>query len=154
MKYFFTLSILAFSTLLFSCNKKNHSLTVTENKIVGQYRFEKVVVEQNIFKREDITGEYSDMILQLNDKKQAAIIDNTTGITITGFWDMSERYNTNTYSDDNTTTNVQYTLNIEVSGARGQDMWFYSDDATISAHKLQFKTHRADGDYIYKLEKL
>lgn len=134
-----------------ACNKTDND--ILNRKIVGQYTFEKVTVSDGFLSNKNITDQYDDMVLQLNNKHEAAIIDAKNGITYTGDWSVTQ--NNNTYTDDDgTNTNVNYYIDIYVSANRGQVIHFEGKNANINAHKMQFKVDRADGTYRYKLNKL
>lgn len=134
------------------CRKTNID-TATHKRIVGQYRFEKVTIYDGFISTENITNEYSEMILQLNNKREAALIDTKNGITYIGNWHATEVKSSYT-DDDGTTTNTTYFLDIYVAGDRGQIRHFAGRNATINPHRLKFTVDRADGCYKYKLKKL
>lgn len=147
------LSLLALIALTIASCQKTAIPDNIHNRIVGQYRFEKVTIYDGFVTFTNITDRYAHMILQLNDKNEAAIIDSENGITYTGEWHATQVNNTYT-DDDGYTTNTTYFLNIYVSAGRGQVMHFDGQNATINPHRLKFNVQRADGRYKYKLKKL
>lgn len=151
------LYISAISTLVLlniACTKNDH-LTPLERKAVGQYSFEKVVIHKDGFKTENITQQYHNMILQLNDKREAALIDRNNNITYLGKYDIVVQNGTTMTDDDgNTTTNSNNTIIIDIKGGgRGGDYHWVGEDASFG-NKLRFNTQKADGRYAYKLDKI
>lgn len=76
-----------------SCTKKD-GLTEAERKAIGQYKFEKVTIQKGFLKNENVTQQYNNMILQLNDKKEATLIDQNNSITYFGKYDVVTETNT------------------------------------------------------------
>ena len=93
--------IAALSLILLSVSscQKNDDLTPVERRAVGEYKFEKVVIHDDWFDNKNITQEYNNMILQLNDRKEAAIIDQNNNVTYYGKYDIVEQRG-NTVTDD------------------------------------------------------
>ena len=67
---------------------KTDNLTYLERRAVGEYTFEKVVIRNDFQKSENITQDYHNMVLQLDDRKQAALIDRNNGTTYIGKFDI------------------------------------------------------------------
>ncbi len=135
-----------------SCRKTRVSDNIVR-RVVGQYTFEKVTVSDGFLNMDNITHKYDQMVLQLNNKREAAIIDAKNGITYTGDWSITQVNNRYT-DDDGSTSDVTYLLDIYVSAGRGKILHFDAYNTTINPHKLKFTVDRADGKYRYKLSKL
>lgn len=136
-----------------ACTKTTSVPRAVHNRVVGQYIFDKVTVSDGFLNYDNITDEYKGMILQLNDKKEAAIVDVNTGITYTGDWNVTA-YQSSYTDDDGTTTDTDYFIDIYVSGGRGRIFHMEGRNAIINPHRMQFQVDRADGTYRYKLKKL
>lgn len=138
-----------------SCTRQNNTVRpAVERKIPGEYRFEKVTLHDGFLSSDDVTGDYNNMILQLNDQHEAALIDQNQDITYFGNWQVYSK--TVYYSDDDngSQSNDEYTLMIDVQAGRGQAYSFHGKNAQINLHKIKFEVQRADGKYKYKLCKL
>lgn len=122
-------------------------------RIVGQYRFEKVTVNDGFLSTKNITDEYEEMILQLNNRYEAALIDVKNNITYTGDWRVTE-YTGSYTDDDGTSTDTDYFLDIYVSNGRGQIFHLEGRNANINPHRINMQVERAEGTYRYKLKKL
>ena len=138
--------------------KKTFTESIANKNAVGQYTFEKVTRSDGFLNRKDITNEYNNIVLQLNDKNEAALINNETGVTYIGNWHITETYTTNySYDDDDgggSNSTANYTLTIHVSESARRSLNFYGKNATIRRHKIRFQEQKGDGKYRYKLNKL
>ncbi len=139
-----------------SCTKKD-GLTEAERKAIGQYKFEKVTIQKGFLKNENITQQYNNMILQLNDKKEAALIDQNNSITYFGKYDVVTETNT-TYTDDdgNTSSSTNNTIIIDIDHpTRGGNGWYWHGrNASIGNKKMRFTDERAEGRYSFVLDKI
>lgn len=121
------LPILALS--LKSCDRDYYQARA-ERKAVGQYKFQKVVRHHGFLDAENITDEYDNMILQLNDKFEAALIDQNNNVTYTGDYDVIV---SNTYDyDDDGSSDQQYTIIIDLrSSGRGNSGYYFVGEMLI-----------------------
>ena len=149
--------IAALSLILLSVSscQKNDDLTPVERRAVGEYKFEKVVIHDDWFDNKNITQEYNNMILQLNDRKEAAIIDQNNNVTYYGKYDIVEqRGNTVTDDDGNTSTNINYTIIIDIkSPGRGSGFHWVGENASFG-NKMRFTVKRTNGRHTFKLDKI
>lgn len=147
----FIISILA-TVLLYSCTKQPH-LTPQERRAIGQYTFEKVIRNDGFLKSDDVTHEYHNMILQLNEHKEAALIDQDNDITYLGKYDVVTQ---DMVSNDGSTTTEEHTIIIDIkpNGGRGNNFHWVGEEAQINQQKIRFKVQKADGRYRFKLNKL
>lgn len=150
-------SVLFFAVILLcSCDKKD-GLTYAERKAVGQYKFEKVTVIDDFVRTENITQQYNNMILQLNDKKEAAIIDQNNSITYLGRYDVITQTTTGITDDDgNTSTNSDNTIIIDIkSPGRGNNQFYWvGENASFSNRKMKFTVHKGGSRYQFRLDKM
>ncbi|MCB0699101.1 MAG: hypothetical protein H6551_04610 [Chitinophagales bacterium] len=144
-------ALLLIATMFNACKKQCQN--IAQKNAVGQYKFEKVVRHYDLLKTENRTGDYNNMILQLNDKNQAALIDQNNNITYTGKYEIYTDYYGN---DDDGNSNVNYTIIIDLKGnGRGEsDYYLYGENANIGRNKLYFWVRRGDGRYKFKLDKI
>lgn len=152
MKHIHFLLLLIPITILSACTK-NSQLNFAERRAIGQYKFEKVVRHHGFLKTDNLTQDYNNMILQLNDKKEAALIDqNNNNITYFGKYDIIA--NTGG-TDDDGNTDTEYTIVISIeSNGRGNQFHWVGQDASFTQGKMRFDVHRADGRYAFKLDKI
>lgn len=131
---------------------KTDNLTYLERRAIGEYIFEKVVVRNDFQKSENITQDYHNMVLQLDDKKQAALIDRNTSTTYLGKFDIVTQYIGNDDDGNNTSEN---TIIIDIkSPNRGTNFHWVGEDANITTGRLRFKARKADGRHVFKLKKI
>ncbi len=152
-----SLYILLACTVIFSsaCTKSDN-LTQVERRAVGQYKFEKVTVYKDFLNTDNVTQEYNNMILQLNDKKEAAIIDQNSGLTYLGKFDIVTQPTAN-YTDDEGNTNYSedHTIIIDIkSPGRGTSFHWVGEHANITRNKIRFKAQKSDGKYRFRLDKI
>lgn len=137
---------------MYACEKADKS-----HKIVGRYKFEKVVIRDGIINTENITQDYNNMILLLDDAGRAELVDQNNNINYYGVYQYDEDVDTYYLADDdggnyNNTNNS--TILIDVSDTvRGRRHHFLGKNVYRTQNKLRFTVPRADGDYRYKLEK-
>lgn len=136
--------------------EKNDGLTEAERRAIGQYKFEKVTLHNGFLKSDNRTQEYNNMILQLNDKKEAALIDQNNSITYFGKYDVVTETYTTTDDDGNTNSNNDYTIIIDIkSNNRGGNTYYWhGKNASISNKKIRFSAERAEGRYSFVLDKI
>lgn len=136
--------------------EKNDGLTEAERRAIGQYKFEKVTLHNGFLKSDNRTQEYNNMILQLNDKKEAALIDQNNSITYFGKYDVVTETYTTTDDDGNSNSNNDYTIIIDIkSNNRGGNAYYwYGRNASISNKKIRFSAERAEGRYSFVLDKI
>lgn len=144
---------IAAGVLLSACSKKD-GMTYAERRAVGQYKFEKVVVHDGL-RSTNVTQDYNNMILQLNNVKEAALVDQNAGVTYLGKYDIIEQTGTTTTDDDgNTTTNTDYTIIIDIkSPGRGNSYHWVGKNASFGS-KMRFDAEKADGRYSFRLDKI
>jgi|GEM_PF-7059658 len=151
------LFILLAGTIIFSNScRKSDNLTFVERRAVGQYKFEKVTVNRDFLNTDNVTQEYNNMILQLNDEKEAAIIDQNNGVTYLGKYDIVTQPTAN-YTDDegNTSYSDNHTIIIDIkSPGRGTSFHWVGENATITKNKIRFKAQKSDGKYKFRLDKI
>lgn len=138
-----------------ACTKQDN-LSRAERKAVGQYKFEKVTLVKDFLNTVNVTQDYNNMILQLNDKKQAAIIDQNNNITYLGKYDVvTQRVANGTDDDGNSNYNNEHTIIIDIkSPGRGSNFHWVGQRANITNSKLRFEAEKADGKYKFKLDKI
>lgn len=155
MKAFTLIATLSLILLSVSSCQKNDGLTPVERRAVGEYKFEKVVIHDDWFDNKNITQEYNNMILQLDDKKEAAIIDQNNNITYYGKYDVIEQRGTNVTDDDgNTSTNVNYTIIIDIkTNGRGNGFHWVGQNASFG-NKMRFTVKYPNERYKFKLDKI
>lgn len=145
---------MAIAGLMFTSCTKSYQASVAERKAVGQYKFEKVVRHDGFLNSDNLTQEYNNMILQLNERKQAALIDQNNNITYVGKYDIVTQtvYN----GDDNGSSSTEHTIIIDVSvdGSRGTQLHWVGQNARITNNKLKFSAEKPDGRYVFKLDKI
>ncbi len=136
--------------------EKNDGLTDAERKAIGQYKFEKVMLHNGFLKSDNVTQQYNNMILQLNDKKEAALIDQNNSVTYFGKYDVVTSSYTTTDDDDNTNSNNDYTIIIDIkSNNRGGNTYYWhGKNASIGNKKIRFSAERAEGRYSFVLDKI
>ncbi len=139
---------------LSACNNDYYQ-TRAEEKVVGQYKFQKVTKNEGFLNTDNITGEYNNMILQLNDEFEAALIDQNNNITYTGYYEVIAS-NDNNWSDDDDGGDREYTIIIDLrnSGRGNSGYYFVGQDARIRPHKLIFNVYKGNDTYRYKLDKI
>lgn len=152
MKKTLLIPALLLIAIMFNACKKQYQ-NIAERNAVGQYKFEKVVRHYDILRTENLTGDYNNMILQLNDKYEAAIIDQNNNVTYTGHYEIYTDYYDNN-NDGNSDPNYTLIISLEGNGRGESDYYFYGEDANIGRNKLQFWVRRGDGRYKYKLDKI
>lgn len=147
-----TAFILLLGTLIFASCTKNDHLTYWERKAIGQYTFEKVVIHDGFLNSTNVTQRYHNMILQLNEKKEAALIDRNNDITYFGKYDVVTQQQ---YTDDdgNTTNNTTIIIDIR-SEDRGNAFYWVGKNATVNNNRIRFTSKKADGKYVFKLNKI
>ncbi|MCB0696140.1 MAG: hypothetical protein KDC07_02170 [Chitinophagaceae bacterium] len=138
-----------------ACNKYPN-LTQAERKAIGQYKFEKVTKHKDFLSSENVTQDYNNMILQLNDQKEAALIDQNNNVTYFGKYDVvTQRTSTGTDDDGNTNYTSNHTIIIDIkSPGRGSNFHWVGEDANITNNKIRFTAHRSDGKYKFRLDKI
>lgn len=148
--------LLAGLLFMTACDKKD-GLTYAERKAVGQYKFEKVVVYDDFLGSKNITQDYNNMILQLNDKKEAALIDQNNSITYFGKYDVITQTGT-TYVDDDgsssTTTEHTIIIDIKASGRGGNAWHWVGENASFGDKKMRFSARKTDGRHQFRLDKI
>lgn len=145
------------AVILFSAAcEKNDGLTEAERKAIGQYKFEKVVRHDGFLKSDNVTQQYNNMILQLNDKKEAALIDQNNSITYFGKYDVVTATNTFTDDEGNNNSNNDHTIIIDIkSNSRGGTAYYWlGENANITNRKIRFNAEKADGRYSFVLDKI
>lgn len=147
-----SLIILSAIIIMASCTKNNNQ-TWAERKAVGEYTFEKVILEnENGFKIDNVTQQYNNMVLQLNDKKEAALIDRNHSITYFGKYEIVEEYVNNDDDDDNSS---DYTIIIDIkSPGRGEATFHWVGEDASFGNKLRFRARKAEGRYRFRLNKI
>lgn len=152
MKKLHYIYIILLAMVISSCTR-NYELTIAERKAIGEYKFEKVVRQNGFLSNDNVTQEYNNMILQLNDKKEAAIIDRNNGITYLGKYDVVTQ---RTIVDDDGNDNTEHTIIIDVQseGTRGTRFHWVGQDATITNNKMRFTVEKGDGRYRFRLDKI
>lgn len=152
MKKLHYIYIILLAMVISSCTR-NYELTIAERKAIGEYKFEKVVRQDGFLSNDNVTQEYNNMILQLNDKKEAAIIDRNNGITYLGKYDVVTQ---RTIVDDDGNDNTEHTIIIDVQseGTRGTRFHWVGQDATITNNKMRFTVEKGDGRYRFRLDKI
>ncbi len=153
MKKTIYLHSLLIMLLFAACTKTNVDNRYVNKRVVGEYIFEKVTVNEGFLDNKNITSDYHNMKLQLNDKHEAALIDEERNIIYTGDWEVLQDQNYSS-DDDDGNDNSEYIIIINTKGGRGQTMNFYGENADLGLHKLKFEVDRVDGKYKYKLDKL
>ena len=138
-----------------SCTK-NDGLTDAERRAVGQYKFEKVTKQKGFLSNENLTQEYNNMILQLNDKKEAALIDQNNSITYFGKYDVVTETTTGTDDEGNDNSSYNYTIIIDIKNTgRGASVYYWhGQNASIGKRKIRFTAERAEGRYAFVLDKI
>lgn len=145
------------AVILFSAAcKKNDGLTEVERRAVGQYKFEKVVRHDGFLKSDNVTQQYNNMILQLNDKKEAALIDQNNLITYFGKYDVVTENNNWTDDEGNTNSDNNHTIIIDIkNNTRGGSAYYWlGENASITNRKIRFNVEKADGRYSFVLDKI
>lgn len=156
MKNLLCISVSAVILFTTAC-EKNDGLTDAERKAIGQYKFEKVVRHNGFLKSDNVTQQYNNMILQLNDKREAALIDQNNSITYFGKYDVVTEYN-NTYTDDegnsNSGNNNTIIIDIKSNNRGGNAFYWHGKNANITNRKIRFSAEKADGRYSFVLDKI
>lgn len=136
--------------------EKNDGLTDAERRAIGQYKFEKVTLHNGFLKSDNVTQEYNNMILQLNNKKEAALIDQNNSITYFGKYDVVTETYTTTDDDGNSNSNNDYTIIIDIkSNTRGGNAFYWhGKNASINNRKIRFSTEKTEGRYAFVLDKI
>lgn len=150
-----TLLTFVIAAITFSSCTKNNNTTWAERQAIGQYSFEKVVVRNDGLKSKNVTQDYHNMILQLNDRKEAALIDRNSNTTYLGKYDVVEQQSNSVTDDEgNTTTTTNRTIIIDIkSPGRGGGYHWVGENASFGK-KLRFSAQKADGKYVFKLDKI
>lgn len=155
MKNLLYISLSAIILLTTAC-EKNDGLSEAERTAIGQYKFEKVTLQSGFLKSENVTQQYNNMILQLNDKKEAALIDQNNSITYFGKYDVVTENNTwtddegNTNADDNTTI----IIDIKSNNRGGNAYYWHGRNASIGNKKMRFTAEKTEGRYSFVLDKI
>lgn len=155
MKNLLYTSLSAVILLTASC-EKNDGLTEAERNAIGQYKFEKVMLHNGFLKSDNVTQQYNNMILQLNNKKEAALIDQNNSITYFGKYDVVTETYTTTDDDGNSNSNNNYTIIIDIKSNNrgGNSYYWHGKDASIGNKKIRFSAERAEGRYSFVLDKI
>lgn len=144
-----------FSMFFINACTKHDNLTQVERRAVGQYTFEKVTRHSDFAKTTNVTQDYHNMILQLNDKKEAALIDQNNNITYLGKFDVVSQNNSNFNNDDDNDNGDDHTIIIDIkSGVRGGNEYHWVGENASFGNKLRFTAQKADGRYTFKLDKI
>lgn len=147
-----------FSMWFISACTKSDTLTPVERRAVGQYTFEKVTRHNDFAKTTNVTQDYHNMVLQLNDKKEAALIDQNHNVTYLGKFDVVSQTNSNYNNDDdddNDNGGDNHTIIIDIkSGVRGGNEFHWVGENASFGNKLRFTAQKADGRYTFKLDKI
>ena len=99
-----------------SCGKIDN-LSYIERRAVGQYKFEKVVLHDDFLSTRNVTQDYNNMILQLNDKKEAALIDQNNSITYLGKYEIVTQTNSNISDDEGNSGTTDDHTRYKIAGA-------------------------------------
>lgn len=121
---------------------------------VGTWRFEKVTFTKPFsFNWDNRTDEYNDVVMQLNADHSASYSDPQHNKEYTGNWHVTANNNTTYDSDGNQTTNVQYTIDINLVTGTGEQKNFFGYDASFPWNTMYFFEKKDNGTYKYKLKK-
>lgn len=155
MKNLLHISLSAIILLMAACEKRD-GLTEAERKAIGQYKFEKVVLHNGFLKSENVTQQYNNMILQLNEKKEAALIDQNNSITYFGKYDVVTETYTTTDDDGNSNNNNDNTIIIDIKSndRGGKTYYWHGKNAQINNRKIRFSAEKVEGRYSFVLDKI
>ncbi len=136
--------------LLGSCTK--FVFQTTSDKLMKSWVYEKVTFQKNnSFSKEDVTTDYTGLVLTFNADFTIDEVNNTTGATRIGTWKVDyeqDEYAASTGQTTNGTEILAGTLTDATSGAVYLLKW---KSLSVTKSKIRAYEYKDDGTYCYTL---
>jgi hypothetical protein len=151
----FSLRILFFgmlAPLLFlSCTENEPLFQSTEDKLQGQWRFERVKFQKNFsFSRTDLTSDYEDLLLEFNDDFSVTMTNTTTGQTLQGSWQVDQEW----VGYTETTQFMEVLEGALVEPSTGEVQLLDWNNLCVTENKITSFEYKDNGHFSYTLERI
>lgn len=124
----------------------------SEEKIIGTWKYEKVMFQKNHRNyTQNVTSDYSDIILEFTDNHDALLILNESNDTLFGYWEI-ERYEI--YDEYTDTYANEELLFFEVVNFDNKIDTYIWEGFGIYFDKITATEYMSDGIYTYELERI
>ena len=139
--------------LLFSCTKEGLFKT-SSDKIMGEWRFEKVTFKKdNAIFQKNLTDEYSDVELTFDKDYTFSEIDNSTGQSYLGSWNIDDDLYNSSINSKGEITYQEHLVGTKTDQAHGIVYLVHWQNLAVSKPKVPAIERKDDGTYTYVLKR-
>ena len=139
--------------LLFSCTKEGLFKT-SSDKIMGEWRFEKVTFKKdNAIFQKNLTDEYSDVELTFDKDYTFSEIDNSIGQSYIGSWNIDDDQDNSSINSKGEITYQEHLVGTKTDQSNGIVYLVNWQNLAVSKRKVTAIERKDDGTYTYVLKR-